>query len=547
MVAKLSGIGCSSKTPAYFLREAHGFNCVHGRMPALVAGANAANRDLIYIGISGDGDSLSIGLGQLCHAIRRNVNVLYVLENNGVYGLTKGQFSASADLGSLSKKGEANTMEAIDGCLLALTLGATFVARSFSGDKAQLVPILKAGLAHNGLRVRRRHLAVRDLQRSRGLDQELRLHARAERRGRAGRLRAAGRRDHDRVRRRARCATCMLHDGSWVRLRKVADDYDPTDRDRAYSYIRERQTGTARSSPACSTSRPTRATCTSRATRSRRRSSSSRTSSSARAAPSSRSCRRNSDSHVSKRDTIAGVQPRRARLMRQWQGFLTLAAPVAAFAVLVSGVHAQSAPTVGSGWKTLFDGKDLSQWRGYKSESVPEGWKVVDGTLWKNTQPADLVSKERVRRLRALDRMEDRARPATAASSIAAPRKTITSTGRRPEYQLLDDEKADDNKSRLTCAGAAYALYLSPPGHLKPVGQWNATRILAKGAHVEHWLNGTKLLEYELWSPDWEAKVKASKFGVHPSYGRAKKGHFALQGDDEGELSFRNIKVRVME
>ncbi len=108
-VAKLSGIGCSSKTPAYFLREAHGFNGVHGRMPALVTGANAANRDLIYIGISGDGDSLSIGLGQLCHAIRRNVNVLYVLENNGVYGLTKGQFSASADPGSLSKKGEANT------------------------------------------------------------------------------------------------------------------------------------------------------------------------------------------------------------------------------------------------------------------------------------------------------------------------------------------------------------------------------------------------------------------------------------------------------
>ena len=119
-------------------------------MPALVTGANAANRDLIYIGISGDGDSLSIGLGQLCHAIRRNVNVLYVLENNGVYGLTKGQFSASADPGSLSKKGEANTMGAIDGCLLALTLGATFVARSFSGDKAQLVPILKAGLAHQG-------------------------------------------------------------------------------------------------------------------------------------------------------------------------------------------------------------------------------------------------------------------------------------------------------------------------------------------------------------------------------------------------------------
>ncbi len=149
-VAKLSGIGCSSKTPAYFLKEAHGFNSVHGRMPSIATGAGAANQALTMIGISGDGDSLSIGLGQLCHAIRRNLNMLYVLENNGVYGLTKGQFSASADPGSTSKKGDANSMEAIDSVLLALTLGATFVARSFSGDKAQLVPLIKAGLAHKG-------------------------------------------------------------------------------------------------------------------------------------------------------------------------------------------------------------------------------------------------------------------------------------------------------------------------------------------------------------------------------------------------------------
>ncbi|MBM3806933.1 MAG: 2-oxoacid:ferredoxin oxidoreductase subunit beta, partial [Acidimicrobiia bacterium] len=149
-VAKLSGIGCSSKTPAYFLLEAHGFNSVHGRMPAVATGANAANGDLIMIGVSGDGDSLSIGLGQLCHAIRRNVNMAYILENNGVYGLTKGQFSASADVGSTAKKGEANAMEPIDGVLMALTLGATFVARSFSGDKHQLVPILKAAITHKG-------------------------------------------------------------------------------------------------------------------------------------------------------------------------------------------------------------------------------------------------------------------------------------------------------------------------------------------------------------------------------------------------------------
>src|SRR5437870_6029667 len=150
-VAKLSGIGCSSKTPTYFVSGAHGFNSAHGRMPAIATGANAANKDLTYIGISGDGDSLSIGLGQMCHAIRRNLNMLYVIENNGVYGLTKGQFSASADVGSKSKKGEANRQSHIDPVMLALTLGATFVARSFSGDKAALVPIIEAAVKHKGL------------------------------------------------------------------------------------------------------------------------------------------------------------------------------------------------------------------------------------------------------------------------------------------------------------------------------------------------------------------------------------------------------------
>src|SRR5882724_2426103 len=150
MVAKLSGIGCSSKTPTYFVSGAHGFNSAHGRMPAIAAGANAANRNLTYIGVSGDGDSLSIGLGQLCHAIRRNLRMVYIIENNGVYGLTKGQFSASADVGSVSKRKEPNRMAPIDPVMLGLTLGATFIARSFSGDKEQLVPILKAALSHRG-------------------------------------------------------------------------------------------------------------------------------------------------------------------------------------------------------------------------------------------------------------------------------------------------------------------------------------------------------------------------------------------------------------
>jgi 2-oxoglutarate ferredoxin oxidoreductase subunit beta len=150
MIAKLSGIGCSSKTPTYFVGGAHGFNSAHGRMPSIATGANAANRSLSYIGISGDGDSLSIGVGQLIHAIRRNLDMLYVIENNGVYGLTKGQFSASADVGTKSKRGEANQFSPIDPVSLALELGASFVARAFSGDKAQLVPILKAGLSHKG-------------------------------------------------------------------------------------------------------------------------------------------------------------------------------------------------------------------------------------------------------------------------------------------------------------------------------------------------------------------------------------------------------------
>lgn len=150
-IAKLSGIGCSSKTPAYYLGRSHGFNSVHGRMPSIATGANMANRDLIYLGVSGDGDTASIGMGQFVHAARRNLNMTYIVMNNGCYGLTKGQFSATADKGSKSKQGNVNLLESIDLCELAIQLGAGFVARSFSGDKAQLVPLIKAGLSHHGL------------------------------------------------------------------------------------------------------------------------------------------------------------------------------------------------------------------------------------------------------------------------------------------------------------------------------------------------------------------------------------------------------------
>src|SRR5256885_9409173 len=149
-VAKLSGIGCSSKTPDYLLANSHGFNTVHGRMPSVLTGANLATRDLIYLGVSGDGDSASIGLGQFAHVMRRGVNMTYILENNGVYGLAKGQFSATADQGSKSKRGAVNADAPVDTVSLALLMRATFVARSFSADKQQLTPLIKAAIAHQG-------------------------------------------------------------------------------------------------------------------------------------------------------------------------------------------------------------------------------------------------------------------------------------------------------------------------------------------------------------------------------------------------------------
>ncbi len=149
-VAKMSGIGCSSKTPAYFLNKSHGFNSVHGRMPAVATGANMANKTLYYIGVSGDGDTASIGIGHFIHAVRRNINITYIVMNNGCYGLTKGQDSATADRGSASRKGRPNPFEAIDLCESAVQLGAGFVARGFSGDKAQLVPLIKTAIRHKG-------------------------------------------------------------------------------------------------------------------------------------------------------------------------------------------------------------------------------------------------------------------------------------------------------------------------------------------------------------------------------------------------------------
>ena len=240
MIAKLSGIGCSSKTPTYFVSGAHGFNSAHGRMPAIASGAAAANRDLVYIGISGDGDSLSIGLGQMCHAIRRNVNMLYLIENNGCYGLTKGQFSASSDIGSRSKRGEPNTQPPIDPVMLALSIGATFVARSFSGDKAQLVPILKAGIRHKGFAlvdVISPCVTFNDHEGSTKSYAYTRKHqlpvVNADFVPRASEITASLP--------EGAVTNVTLHDGSVIALRKVAADYDPTDRATVWSYLHERQ------------------------------------------------------------------------------------------------------------------------------------------------------------------------------------------------------------------------------------------------------------------------------------------------------------------
>jgi 2-oxoglutarate ferredoxin oxidoreductase subunit beta len=241
VVAKMSGIGCSSKTPAYFVSGAHGFNSAHGRMPAIASGAAAANRKLHVIGVSGDGDSLSIGIGHLCHAIRRNVDMLYIIENNGVYGLTKGQFSASADLGTKSKKGESNKVAPIDPVLLALSIGCTFVARSFSGDKAELVPLIKAGMAHDGFALidvispcvtfndhegstksylyTRRHLeAITPVDYVPEAEEIL-----LAEHGPGG------------------ATDVRMHDGSVVRFRSIPEGYDPTNRSKVAAYLEEAQ------------------------------------------------------------------------------------------------------------------------------------------------------------------------------------------------------------------------------------------------------------------------------------------------------------------
>src|SRR3954468_7086770 len=235
-VAKLSGIGCSSKTPDYFLGQSHGFNTVHGRMPSVLTGANLANRELIYLGVSGDGDSASIGLGQFAHVMRRGVNMVYMLENNGVYGLTKGQFSATADMGSKAKRGAVNTDAPVDTVSLALLMGASFVARSFSGDKKQLTPLIKAAIAHQGaafIDVISPCVAFNNHAGSTKSYEYVREHNEAVNRLDFWPTRDAITVDYS----EGGVIEVPQHDGSIIKLRKLQADYDPSDRINATSMI----------------------------------------------------------------------------------------------------------------------------------------------------------------------------------------------------------------------------------------------------------------------------------------------------------------------
>jgi len=239
-VAKMSGIGCSSKTPDYFLGSSHGFNTVHGRMPSALTGANLANRDLLYLGVSGDGDTASIGFGQFAHSIRRGVNMVYIVENNGVYGLTKGQFSATADKGSKSKRGIVNSDESIDMVMVALQLGATFVARSFSGDKQQLVPLIKAAIEHQGsafMDVISPCVAFNNHTGSTRSYDYVREHNESVNRIDFFPGRDAITTDYE----AGSVKDVVQHDGSVLRLRKLHADYDPSDRLKAMNYLLQRE------------------------------------------------------------------------------------------------------------------------------------------------------------------------------------------------------------------------------------------------------------------------------------------------------------------
>ena len=223
----------------------------------------------------------------------------------------------------------------------------------------------------------------------------------------------------------------------------------------------------------------------------------------------------------------------------------TVLAGSVAVAVAVPATSAQAQGAASAQWKSLFDGKTMDAWRGYQSKTLASGWRVVDGTMAKHGSAGDLISREKFANfeLELEWKLAAKGNAGIFYRGSEAEKKIYLTA---PEYQLLDDAGAPDATSRLTSAGAAYAIYPSPAGLEKPAGEWNTTRIVVNGAHVEHWLNGKLLLEYTLWSPDWEAKVKASKFAEWPGYGREQSGHIGIQGDHDGSLAIRNVRIKVL-
>jgi hypothetical protein len=204
-----------------------------------------------------------------------------------------------------------------------------------------------------------------------------------------------------------------------------------------------------------------------------------------------------------------------------------------------------SAEQRAAGWRLLVDGSSTSAWRGYKSQTMPPGWSAASGTLSKSSVTEDIITRDQFANFElAFDWMISPG--GNAGLFYRGTEEYDHIYWSAPEYQLLDDSGHVDGKNRLTSAGAAYGLYPAPAGIVKPANQWNSTMLVVQGARVQHWLNGQKLLEYELWSPDWEGKVKASKFNDYPNYGRAKSGHIGFQGDHEGVLSLRNVRIRTL-
>jgi hypothetical protein len=212
--------------------------------------------------------------------------------------------------------------------------------------------------------------------------------------------------------------------------------------------------------------------------------------------------------------------------------------------VIGTSVTVSNAGTQGA-WRTLFDGKTLSAWRGYKAQDVPAGWRVVDGVIVKEKGADDIMTRDQFANFE-LDLEWKIAKGGNSGIFYHGTEEYDHIYWSGPEYQLLDDANAPDGQNRLTSAAAAYALYAPPAGVVKPADEWNTTRIIVNGAHVEHWLNGQKVVEYELWSPDWKAKVAASKFSAYSHYGMAKKGYIGIQGDHPGTLSIRNIRIREL-